>query len=371
MERFTIQIPDAILDDLRERLRRTRFPPPIPGTGWSQGVDADWLREAVRHWAERYDWRTAEREMNRWTHLRTEISGNPIHFIHAPSPKADAVPLIVTHGWPGSFLEMMRVLPLLVDAGFHVVVPSLPGFGFSAPLHRTGVSLWSIADLWAELMTRLGYGRFIAQGGDLGAGVSTCLGLRHPERLIGLHLNYIPGSYRPDPAGPEPTAEERAFLASADAWYSADGGYWHEQATRPATIGAALDDSPAGLLAWIGEKLREWSDCGGDLERRFSLDEVLTHVTLYWITQTATSSSRLYYETRLHPVRFATGDRVRVPTAVARFPLEAPFPPRSWIERGYDVHRFTEMPRGGHFAAWEEPELLAGDLRAFLGQLTT
>jgi pimeloyl-ACP methyl ester carboxylesterase len=209
-----------------------------------------------------------------------------------------------------------------------------------------------IADAWAELMTRLGYARFGAQGGDIGAAVSTWLALRHPQRLVGLHLNYVPGSYRPDPTLPAPTGEESAYLSSADAWAVAEGGYSHQQRTRPDTLGVGLDDSPAGLLAWIGEKLRGWS---ADFEKSFTLDEVLTHVTLYWVTRTATSSVRLYYENRLRPVHLREGERIRAPTAIARFPLEVPMPPLSWIKRGYDVERYTEMPSGGHFAAWEEP----------------
>jgi pimeloyl-ACP methyl ester carboxylesterase len=358
LQPFTVQIPDQVLEDLRDRLRRTRFPPPA-GTGWERGVDLDWLRAAVRRWADGYDWRAAEREINRWPNYRVEIGGAQIHFVHA---RGGGLPLLVTHGWPGSFLEMQRLVPILVEAGFDVVVPSLPGYGFSAPPARPGVNCAVTADLWAELMSSLGYARFGAQGGDMGAQVSTWLALRHPERLLGLHLNYIPGSYKPDPTLPPPSDEERAYFAEGDAWVLAEGGYSHQQRTRPDTLGVGLDDSPAGLLAWIAEKLRGWS---ADFERSFTLDDVLTHVMVYWVTRTATSSVRLYLENKLRPVHFAAGERVRVPTAIARFPLEAPFPPLSWIRRGYDVERYTEMPRGGHFAAWEEPELLAADLRAF------
>jgi pimeloyl-ACP methyl ester carboxylesterase len=361
MQPFTVHVPDEVLSDLRERLGRTRFPPSL-GTGWERGVDIDWLRRAVVHWRHGYDWRAAEREMNGWPQFREEIEGLQIHFLHV---RSGGLPLLITHGWPGSFLEMSRLVPLLVEAGFDVVVPSLPGYGFSPPPERTGVNAAVIADLWAELMTRLGYPRFGAQGGDIGAAVSTWLALRHPQRLAGLHLNYVPGSYRPDPTLPPPDAEEKAYLASADAWSVAEGGYSHQQRTRPDTLGVGLDDSPAGLLAWIGEKLRGWS---ADFERSFTMDDVLTHVTLYWATRTATSSVRLYYENRLMPVHLREGERVRVPTAIARFPLEVPMPPLPWIRRGYDVERYTEMPRGGHFAAWEEPDLLAADLRAFFAE---
>jgi pimeloyl-ACP methyl ester carboxylesterase len=365
IEPFRIKVADEVLEDLRARLRRARFPPPIEGAGWSQGIDLSWLREAAAHWAERYDWRAAEAEMNRWPHFRSQIDGLSIHFLHAQSARKDAMPLLLTHGWPGSFLELMRVLPLLVDAGFHVVAPSLPGYGFSSAPTQSGLNNFGIASAFAELMSRLGYQHYGAQGGDIGASVCTCLALLHPSRLLGLHLNYIPGSYLPDPGGPPHTPEERAFLEEEARWYADEGGYMHEQRTCPATVGAALEDSPVGLLAWIAEKLRGWSECGGDLSRRFTLDEVLTHVTLYWVTRTATSSMRLYYENRLRPLHLGPGERVRVPTAVARFPAEAPFPPRSWIERGFDLRRYTALPRGGHFAAWEEPRLLADDVRAF------
>ena len=361
MEPFRVEVPQAVLDDLRERLSRTRWPAEIPGIGWQQGADLDFMRATVAHWTQAYDWRAQEREINRYHHFRALVGGLRIHFIHERSNGGGGVPLLLTHGWPGSFHEFSKIIRML--RGFDVVVPSLPGYGFSDPPRATGMNPFAIADLWAELMTQLGYEKFAAQGGDWGASVTTALGLRHPQRLIGVHLNYIPGSYLPDA---EPDEEAKAFFRSEAAWLAEEGGYDHQQRTRPQTLGFALEDSPAGLLAWIGEKLRTWSDCGGVLERRFSRDELLTHVMIYWITRSATSSARLYWEVERRPLRFGPGERVRVPTAVARFPLEDPFPPRSWIERGYDLVRFTQMPRGGHFAAWEEPQLLADDLRAFL-----
>ena len=272
---------------------------------------------------------------------------------------------------------MLKVVPLLSDPAGHggdaadafdVVVPSLPGFGFSDRPDRPGMNLFRIADLWAELMAGLGYARFGAQGGDFGAGVSTALGLRHPDRLVGLHLNYIPGSYQPAEAG-NLTAEERQFRQEVDDWYALEGGYAHVQRTRPQTLALGLNDSPAGLAAWIVEKFRDWGDCGGDVERRFSRYELLTNVTLYWMTQTIASSMRLYLEVRKAPLHFQPSQSVRAPCGIARFPKEAPFPPRSWVERGYDVRRWTTMPSGGHFAALEEPALLAEDIRAFFRPL--
>ena len=357
MEPFLLDVPQGVLDDLSDRLRRTRFPPEIPGVGWQQGTDLGFLRATVAHWIDGYDWRAEEREINRFRHFHETIDGLRIHFIHQ---RNGGVPLLLTHGWPGSFYEFVKLIPLL--KGFDLVVPSLPGYGFSDPPRETGMNPFAIADLWAELMTRLGYAKFAAQGGDWGASVSTCLALRHPERLLGLHLNYIPGSYRPHA---EPDAEAREFLKSADTWRDEEGAYGHQQRTFPQSLGVGLDDSPAGLLAWIAEKLRTWSDCDGDLSNRFTTGEILTHVMIYWISRSATSSARLYWEGRRRPIHLQPGERVRVPTAIARFPKDAPFPPRSWIERGYDVVRYTEPPRGGHFAAWEEPGLLAEDLRAF------
>ena len=304
-----------------------------------------------------YDWRAAEREMNRWPQFREEVHGLRIHFLHA---RTGGLPLLVTHGWPGSFVEMLRLLPLLVDAGFDVALPSLPGYGFSPPPERTGVNAEAIADAWAALMTRLGYERFGAQGGDIGAAVSTWLALRHPRRLAGLHLNYIPGSYRPDSdAAPAHRGRERVPRLGRCLGRPRRAATRTSSAPGRTRSASASTIPPAGLLAWIGEKLRGWS---ADFEKSFTLDDVLTHVTLYWVTRTATSSVRLYYENRLRPVHLREGERVRVPTAIARFPLEVPMPPLPWIKRGYDVERYTEMPSGGHFAAWEEPALLAADL---------
>ena len=280
---------------------------------------------------------------------------------------------------PGSVEEYLGVLPLLTDPAanggdetdaFDVVIPSLPGFGYSDRPDRPGMNLFRIAELWVGLMAELGYDRFAAQGGDFGAGVSTALGLRHPERLLGIHLNYIPGSYRPhlEPGTALQPVEEQ-FLKDAARWYDESGAYAHLQRTQPQTAAYGLNDSPAALAAWILEKFRSWSDCEGNLERRFTLDELLANVTLYWMTETIHSSFRLYFETRKAPLQFGEGDFVDVPCAIARFPKEEPFPPREWIDRGYNVQQWTQMPSGGHFAAAEEPELLVEDMRRFFRRL--
>jgi pimeloyl-ACP methyl ester carboxylesterase len=374
---FRVRVPESALADLSRRLSEARLPRRGASPGWSGGMDLDDLEELLEHWRSRFDWRAVEARINALPGFHAAVEGIEIHFLHFRGEGPAPLPLVVTHGWPGSFLEMLDLAPLLAspaahgaDAGdaFDVVVPSLPGYGFSAP-GPPGTSPRRIAELWTSLMDGLGYARFGLQGGDWGASVATRLALAHPDRVAGLHLNYVPGSYSPDVSGRALSDAETAFRREQAEWLDQEGGYGHIQATRPQTLACALSDSPAGLAAWIVEKFREWSDCGGDVERRFSKDSLLANVTLYWLTETVSSSIRLYAEGRADPLRFAPGERVRVPTAIARFPKEAPFPPREWVERGYDVVRWTEMPRGGHFAAMEEPELLAGDLRDFFRPL--
>jgi pimeloyl-ACP methyl ester carboxylesterase len=369
IERFEIPFSEAAIRDLHERLARTRWPDQIPGTGWEYGFPLDYLQEICRYWKDEFDWKARIARFARFHHYRCTVDGVGIHFIHQRGKGPSAMPLVITHGWPGSFLEMLKILPLLSDS-FDVVVPSLPGFGFSDRPTQPGMSNFRIADLWAGLMTELGYDRFAAQGGDFGASVSTILGLRHGERMIGVHLNFIPGSYRPclEP-DTKPSAVEQVYLEEAARWYTDWGAYAHLQRNEPLTAAYGLNDSPAALAAWIISKFRDWADCAGDVEQRFTKDELLANVTLYWMTQTIHSSFRLYYETKRAPVHFQKGEFVRVPCAIARFPKEAPFPPREWIERSYNIERWTDMPRGGHFAAAEEPELLAEDIQAFFGGL--
>jgi pimeloyl-ACP methyl ester carboxylesterase len=370
IERFEIPFSEAALGDLHERLARTRWPDEIPNSGWDYGFPLGYLRELCTYWKDEFDWKSRIARFARFHHYRCTIDGIGIHFIHQRGKGPSAIPLVITHGWPGSFLEMLKILPLLSDT-FDVVVPSLPGFGFSDRPAQPGMSNFRIADLWAGLMNELGYERFAAQGGDFGASVSTILGLRHAERVIGVHLNYIPGSFRPylEPDA-KLSAVEQGYLEEAARWYADWGAYSHLQRNEPLTGAYGLNDSPAALAAWIISKFRDWSDCAGDVEQRFTKDELLTNVTLYWMTQTIHSSFRLYYETKLAPVHFQSGEFVRVPCAITRFPKEAPFPPREWIERGYNIQRWTDMPRGGHFAAAEEPELLADDIQAFFQSLT-
>ena len=375
---FPISVADEVLTDLHERLRRTRFPDRVENPNGLYGIDLDLLADVHDHWLHRFDWRQVERTLNSLSSFRYKHGDGELHFLHIRGEGSNPLPLLFSHGWPGSVLEALKIIPLLTQPsrfgasaqdGFDVIVPSLPGFGFSNSATQPGMNTFVIARLFSELMTELGYSRFVAQGGDFGAGVSTILGLKYPDRLHGVHLNYIPGSYRPYLApGESPTAEEAGYLAGAGRWYEEHGAYAHVQRYEPQTLVIALNDSPMGLAAWIVDKFVRWGDCQGDVFTRFSMDELLANVTLYWVTQSIGSSCRLYVESRLAPLQLSKGERVTVPTAIARLPKEIPMPPRPWVERGYNVTRWTDLPAGGHFAALEEPALLAQDLREFCQQ---
>jgi len=376
---FTIAVGDDQLQDLSRRLRDARWPDALD-VGWDYGTEPAFLRRLTDYWHTGFDWRAQEASLNRMPQFTAELGGLEIHFVHRRGQGPKAFPLILTHGWPGSFIEMERILPLLTDPGAHgadpadafdVVVPSLPGYGFSARPTRPGCGPHHIAGLWAELMAGLGYEHYGAQGGDWGASVSTWLAFRFPEQVAGVHLNFIPGSFLPPlgPGQPPLTPEETAFRTMAAAWLDAEAGYGHIQGTKPQTLAAALADSPVGLASWIVEKFRAWSDCGGEVERAFSLDDLLTNISIYWFTNTIGSSMRLYRESRLRPVHFAAGERVLPPLGLAQFPLELPMPPRSWVERVFTVERWTHMDRGGHFAAMEAPDLLAAEIRDFFRPL--
>jgi pimeloyl-ACP methyl ester carboxylesterase len=369
IERFRISIDGSVLEDLRDRLVRTRFPDQIAGTGWDYGMPIDYLRDLVGYWRETYDWRAQEERLNGFEHFRTTIDGQSIHFVHTRSAHPDAFPLLITHGWPGSIVEFLDLIPRLIDPeafggraadAFHVIAPSLPGYGFSEPPRTPGWDVPRIAGAFAQLMSRLGYARYFAQGGDWGAQVTTRIGSLDPEHCAAIHVNMPTGS-RPD-NGPAVTDEDKADLAVIDRFIRDEAAYAGEQGTKPQTVGAALNDSPAGLLAWIVEKFRAWSDCDGDPENCFTRDQLITNVMLYWVTQTAASSARLYWEERHRPSKHPY---VAVPTGVARYPKEVLPWPRSWIEGQYNVTRWAVMPRGGHFAAMEQPELFAQDLGEF------
>jgi pimeloyl-ACP methyl ester carboxylesterase len=372
---YRIDIPERELVELHRRLDSTRWSAAFTDAGWSLGTDVQFLRALISYWRSEFDWRAAERRLNAVPNFVAELQGGRVHFVHLRSAHRDAVPIILTHGWPSTYAELLRLGDLLSNPtlpeensgpAFHVVIPALPGYPWSPAPGRSGVGVLEIADLWAQLMDMLGYRRFFAHGGDLGAGVSTGLGLRHSAALHGVHLNYIPGSYRPYVEDPPPwTDEEKSYFERRASWVDEEGAYAHIQGTKPSSLAPSLNDSPAGLAAWIVEKYRSWSDCDGDVERRFSKDELLTIVSQYWFSQAMPSAIRLYAQVRQRPLVFTAGQRVAVPVGIIRFPKELPVPPRSYIERGYNVEHWTIAPTGGHFAAHEEPELLAADIRAF------
>jgi len=377
---FRIAVPEDALADLRDRIDRTRWPDEIAGSAWDYGTNLHDLRELLAYWRNRFDWRAQEERLNAFPHFLADVDGLRLHFVREPGRGPDPLPILLLHGWPSTFFEMSKLLPLLADPASHggdpddsfdVVAPSLPGCGFSERPREPGMHKTRMASLFAKLMTDvLGYDRFAARGGDIGAGVVTLLALDHPDRLIGIHLSDV---YRPylGPGARHFTDAERRFFEEERIWMEKEGAYDHLQATKPQTLGYGLNDSPAGLAAWIVEKYRSWSDCGGDVERRFTKDEILTQLTLYWVTETINSANRLYFERDRAPRPLGPEDRIRVPTAVAIFPGDIDQPPREWGERVYDVRRWTVMPRGGHFAALEEPELVARDIREVFRPMRT
>ena len=379
IESFRIAVPDAILADLRERLARTRFPDEIADTGWTYGTDLAYLKNLVGYWRDHYDWRGHEAALNAFPQFRARVRDLGIHFIHVRGTGPKPFPLVITHGWPGSVAEFAKIIGPLTDPAAHggdpadafdVVCPSMPGYGFSDHACTPGMDAEKIATYWADLMRGLGYDRFGAQGGDWGSMVSTYLGANHPDLVAGIHLNMVV-AFPPDPANPLDglTQEEVVDMMPMQAFLQEETGYQRIQGTKPQTLGYALNDSPAGLAAWIVEKFRTWSDCDGDVERRFSKDELLTNVMLYWVPEAATSSARLYYE-MMHAGKFPPqGFRVTVPTGCAIFPKELFKPPRGWVEKLYHVTRWTRFASGGHFAAMEEPALLVDDVRAFFRDL--
>ena len=377
---FEIAVPDEVLTDLGERLARTRLPDQLNGVGWDYGTELSYLTELLAYWQDEYDWRAQERRLNDFDHFKTQIDDLDIHFIHQRSPEADALPIIITHGWPGSIVEFAKIIGPLTDPvahggsaedAFHVVAPSMPGYAFSDKPREAGFGLEQIAEVNAALMARLGYDRYGVQGGDWGSLVSRWTAFNHPDQVVGLHVNMMvagPPEGVDDPtAGIDPEELERSQALST--YYNTqENGYARIQGTRPQTLGYALNDSPAGQAAWIVEKFRGWCDCDGNPESVFTKDELLTNIMLYWVTQSATSSARIYYESPRAPTSRPLG-RIEVPTGAAIFPHELFIAPRKWVEAQYNLVHWTEMPRGGHFAAMEQPELLVEDLRTFFRDL--
>jgi len=375
VEPFIINIPQATLDDLRERLNRTRWPDEVQGANWDYGANLDYLKKLVDYWQHDFDWRKQEAKLNDFAQFRTKIDGFGIHFIYERGKGPDPLPIILTHGWPDSFYRMHKIIPLLTDPAsyggnpadsFDVIVPSLPGFGFSDHPHGSDMTLRRTADLWTGLMTEvLGYKQYAAAGGDFGSQITQILALAHPESLVGIHVTDI-GFFTLNAGQPDLTPDEQRFLNAQQEWFLHQGAYVMIQASKPQTLAYGLNDSPIGLAAWIVEKFRSWSDCNGDVEQSFSKNELLTNIMIYWVTETMPSSILHYYRDMNTP-QLQPGQHVEVPAGFALFPKDIAGmpPPRSFVERHLHIERWTEMPRGGHFAALEEPELLAEDLRAF------
>ena len=368
-EPFRVQIPDEAIADLHARLAQVRWPDEPPLEPWSTGTSLEYLRGLVEYWRTQFDWRAEEAKLNAFRHYTVPIRGIDLHFIHEPGKSADAMPLLLSHGWPGSVVEFRRLIPLLTDE-FSVVAPSLPGYTFSFRPGQPRFGVEDIAEVFAELMSEvLGYPRFAAQGGDWGAFIASVLGHRYPERTIGIHLNLL--AVRRDPKMvANPTPEERAFLERLNHWLKEETGYQAIQGTKPQTLAYGLNDSPAGLAAWITEKFRSWSDCNGDPAAAIDRDDLLANISLYWFTG-AIGSSFWPYHARLHgPWPIPEGATVDVPTGYADFPKEIVRPPRSVAEKTYtDIRRWSVMPKGGHFAALEQPELLAQEIREFFRPL--
>ena len=372
---FTIRVPDPVLADLKERLKHPRYPDALQGDGWTYGTDIAYLKQLVAYWRDRFDWRAQERALNRFEQFTTTIDGLTIHFIHRRSKQPGALPLLITHGWPGSFVEFTKIIGPLTDPAAHggraedafdVVIPSIPGFAFSDKPREPGYDPARIAGIEAKLMARLGYQRYGVQGGDWGSIIGTQVALNDAPHVAGLHLNMCTAAA---PAGADPNAGltdgELQRLKVRQAFQAEETGYQQIQGTKPQTIGIALNDSPVGLAAWIVEKFRTWCDCDGNPEKIFTKDELLTNITLYWATQTAASSARIYYESRHAAPAAAASRRIETATACADFPKEIIWSPRRWLEARYNITRWTVMPRGGHFAAFEQPDLLVDDVRAF------
>ena len=358
IQQFKIAVPSAEVDDLHRRLDDIRWPSGV--TDGSGGFALEDASRLANYWRESFDWYAHQEQLNEFPQFAVDVTGLRVHFVQLrSSASSTALPILLLHGWPGSFVELLSVGRRL-SATRDVVIPSIPGFGFSAPATAAGLSNRAIAEIMAALMSQAGYHRFLVHGGDIGAGVATWLAALFPERLAGLHVNFIPGSYVP--SGVEhATAEEQAFLQRRNQFSDVGGAYAHLQRTRPLTLAYGLSDSPVGLMAWIAEKFKEWADPAS----KISEDTLLTNISIYWFTNTISSSVRYYLESSGTPLRFDVGQRVIPPLAVARFPFELPMPPRSWVERVFRVTQWTDMPHGGHFAALEQPELLAGDVERF------
>lgn len=373
---FTLSVPDADIVELNQRLARTRFPDQAPGEAWAYGTDLGYYRQLVEYWRTGFDWRAEEARLNAFPQFKVALGDIDLHYLHVPGVGPDPMPLLLLHGWPGSVFEFLDIIPRLVDPARHggdardaftVIAPSLPGYGLSFRPGQPRFGVSEMAAAMASLMHDvLGIGRFGVQGGDWGAAIASQLGYAHADKVIGVHLNLLMIIAREASSFPDPTDEERRFLAEFARWMREETGYQWIQGTRPQTLAYGLTDSPAGLGAWIVEKFRAWSDCAGEVERAIPRDRMLGNISFYWFTGAIGSSFWPYYA-RLHePPPIPAGAQITVPTGYAEFPREIARPPRAAAQRLFsDIRRWSVMPRGGHFAAMEQPELLAGEVRAF------
>ena len=376
---FALVVPDRAIADLRDRLARTRFPDQAPGAAWAYGTDVGYLQQLVDYWRGAFDWRAEEARLNAFPQFKVPLGDIDVHFLHVPGNGPAPCPLPLLHGWPGSVFEFLELIPRLTDPArvggdpadaFTVVAPSLPGYGLSFEPGQPRFGIAAIADCVAELMhDTLGYTRFAVQGGDWGAFIASRLGYAHPEKLIGIHLNLL-AVRRDQQAEADPTPEEKAYLDERATWLRDETGYQWIQGTKPQTLAFALTDSPAGLAAWIIEKFRTWSDCGGKVETAFTRDRLLANISFYWFTSAIGSSFWPYYDAPHGPYPIPDGRTIDVPMGYAHFPAEILRPPRSLAARAYtDIRRWSVMPRGGHFAALEQPEALANEVREFFRPL--
>ena len=375
---FEISVPDEVLDDMRQRIANTRWPDEIPNSDWDYGSNMAYVRELADYWLNGFDWRKQEAMLNGFSQFHADVEGLKIHYVHERGRGPNPIPLVITHGWPSTFFEMYKIIPLLSDPAayggdaadsFDVIAPSMPSYGFSERMSERGWSVSRVGDLWVSLMDALGYDRFGAHGGDWGAGVTARLGQSHADRMIGVHVTAVSATPHIGDDSPPLTDAEKEFQRARLQWREDEGAYGHIQGTKPQTLSYGLMDSPVGLAAWIVEKFRAWSDCDGDVESVYTKDELLTNITIYWVTQTISSSVRIYYESQRAPLMLGEGEIITPPSAVARFPKDIGYPPREWAERVFNLQQWTEMPNGGHFAAMEKPEALVEDLRSFFRPL--
>jgi pimeloyl-ACP methyl ester carboxylesterase len=378
---FRIEVAEEVLSDLRQRLKNTRWSYQVPGTNWDAGTDVDYLKELVGYWENTFDWRKQEVALNQFAHFKIVVDDIGIHFIHERGKGPNPFPLILTHGYPDSFYRFAKIIPMLTDPeafgaraedSFDVVVPDLPGYGFSDKPPKHG-RIFLVHDLWAHLMEdALGYEQFGAHGGDWGSTVTEQLARSHADSVVAIHVTDVPFGHVMQKKPDNPSSAEEHFFKNNEQWLQQEGAYALIQSTKPQSLASGLNDSPAGLAAWMVEKFRGWSDCGGEIESRFTKDELLTHIMIYWATESIGTSFSPYYDYAnasaltwiQEGVKKLTGSS-KVPAAFALFPKDISRPPREWAERFFNVQRWTEMPRGGHFAAMEEPEILAEDIRAW------